>query len=124
MSAIRWASETWLGRITIPVNSQNYANVSIEIRLNLVERTAVTASATPSKTELTYGERLNTIALSGTTDPTTQGTFAWQTPDAILDVGTYTELGWKFTPDNYTYAEASGTAEIIVKKAKLTDPAP
>ena len=124
VSAIRWASETSLGRITIPVNSQNYANVSIEIRLKLVERTTVTASATPSKTELTYGERLDTIALSGTTDPTIQGTFAWQTPDVILDVGTYTELGWKFTPDNYTYAEASGTATITVKQAKLTDPAP
>ena len=124
VSAIRWASETSLGRITIPVNSQNYANVSIEICLKLVERTAVTAIATPSKSELTYGERLNTIALSGTTDPTIQGTFAWQTPDAILDVGTYTELGWKFTPDNYTYAEASGTAEITVKQDRLTDPAP
>lgn len=124
VSAIRWASETSLGRITIPVNSQNYANVSIEICLKLVERTAVTAIATPSKSELTYGERLNTIALSGTTDPTIQETFAWQTPDAILDVGTYTELGWKFTPDNYTYAEASGTAEITVKQDKLTDPAP
>lgn len=124
VSAIRWASETSLGRITIPVNSQNYANVSIEICLNLVERTAVTATATPSKTELTYGERLNTITLSGTTDPMIPGTFAWQTPDAILDVGTYTELGWKFTPDNYTYAEASGTAKITVKQAKLTDPAP
>lgn len=124
VSAIRWASETSLGRITIPVNSQNYANVSIEICLKLVERTAVTASATPSKTELTYGEKLDTIALSGTTDPTIQGTFAWQTPDAILDAGTYTELGWKFTPDNYTYAEASGTATITVKQAKLTDPAP
>lgn len=124
VSAIRWASETSLGRITIPVNSQNYATVSIEICLKLVERTAVTAIATPSKSELTYGERLNTIALSGTTDPTIQGTFAWQTPDAILDVGTYTELGWKFTPDNYTYAEASGTAEITVKQDKLTDPAP
>lgn len=124
VSAIRWASETSLGRITIPVNSQNYANVSIEICLKLVERTAVTAIATPSKSELTYGERLNSIALSGTTDPTIQRTFAWQTPDAILDVGTYTELGWKFTPDNYTYAEASGTAEITVKQDKLTDPAP
>ena len=122
--AIRWASETSLGRITIPVNSQNYANVSIEICLKLVERTAVTASAIPSKTELTYGEKLDTIALSGTTDPMIPGTFAWQTPDAILDVGTYTELGWKFTPDNYTYAEASGTAEITVKQDKLTDPAP
>ena len=124
VSAIRWASETSLGRITIPVNSQNYANVSIEIRLKLVERTAVTASATPSKTALTYGERLDTITLSGETTPKLQGTFVWQKPDAILDVGTYTELGWKFTPVDYTYAEASGTAKITVKQAKLQDPAP
>ena len=124
VSAIRWASETSLGRITIPVNSQNYANVSIEICLKLVERTAVTASATPSKTELTYGERLNTITLSGTTDPELEGTFAWRTPNEILDAGTYPVLDWKFTPDDYTYAEASGTAEITVKQAKLTDPAP
>lgn len=124
VSAIRWASETSLGRITIPVNSQNYANVSIEIRLKLVERTAVTASATPSKTALTYGERLDTITLSGETIPELQGTFAWQRPDAILDAGTYTELGWKFIPADYTYAEASGTAKITVKQAKLQDPAP
>lgn len=122
--AIRWASETSLGRITIPVNSQNYANVSIEICLKLVERTAVTATATPSKSELTYGEKLGSITLSGKTTQELEGTFAWQTPDAILDVGTYKELGWKFTPDNYTYAEASGTAEITVKQAKLTGPAP
>lgn len=124
VSAIRWASETSLGRITIPVNSQNYANVSIEICLKLVERTAVTASATPSKTELTYGEKLDTIALSGTTDPMIPGTFAGQTPDAILDAGRHADLVWKFIPADYTYAEASGTAEITVKQAKLTDPAP
>ena len=124
VSAIRWASETSLGRITIPVKSQNYANVSIEICLKLVERTAVTATATPSKSELTYGEKLGTITLLGTTDPAIQGTFAWQTPDVVLNAGTYPELGWKFTPDNYTYAEASGTAEITVKQAKLTGPAP
>ena len=124
VSAIRWASETSLGRITIPVNSQNYANVSIEIRLKLVERTTVTASATPNKTELTYGERLNTITLSGTTDPELEGTFVWQTPDAILDAGRHADLVWKFIPADYTYAEASGTAEITVRQAKLTDPAP
>ena len=124
VSAIRWASETSLGRITIPVNSQNYANVSIEICLKLVERTAVTAIATPSKSELTYGEKLDTIALSGTTDPMIPGTFAWQTPDAILDAGRHADLVWKFIPADYTYAEASGTAEITVKQAKLTDPAP
>lgn len=124
VNAIRWASETSLGRITIPVNSQNYANVSIEICLKLVERTAVTASATPSKSELTYGEKLGSITLSGTTTPELEGTFVWQTPDAILDAGRHADLVWKFIPADYTYAEASGTAEITVRQAKLTDPAP
>lgn len=124
VSAIRWASETSLGSITIPVNSQNYANVSIEICLKLVERTAVTATATPSKSELTYGEKLGTITLSGKTTPELEGTFVWQTPDAILDAGRHADLVWKFIPADYTYAEASGTAEITVRQAKLTDPAP
>lgn len=124
VSAMLWTSPIELGKITIPVNSQNYANVSIEICLKLVERTAVTAAATPSKTKLTYGERLDTITLSGETIPKLQGTFVWQTPDAILDAGTYKDLVWKFIPVDYTYAEASGTAAITVKQARLTDPAP
>lgn len=124
VSATLWTSPIDLGKITIPVNSQNYANVSIEICLKLVERTAVTATATPSKSELTYGEKLGTITLSGTTDPMIPGTFAWQTPDVVLDAGRHADLVWKFIPADYTYAEASGTAEITVKQAKLTDPAP
>lgn len=124
VSATLWTSPIDLGKITIPVNSQNYANVSIEICLKLVERTAVTATVTPSKSKLTYGERLDTITLSGETIPELEGTFAWQTPDAILDAGRHADLVWKFIPADYTYAEASGTAEITVKQAKLTDPAP
>lgn len=125
VNAVVTAPDTEAAKFTIAVTCKNYSDVTIRVRVVTKDRQAVTASATPNKTKLTYGERLNTIALSGTTDPTTiQGTFAWQTPDAILDAGTYTELGWKFIPVDYTYAEASGTAAITVKRAKLTDPAP
>lgn len=125
VKAVFMAPGTEAAQFTITVTCKNYSDVTIRVRVVTKDRLQVTAAATPSKTELTYGERLNTIALSGTTDPTTiQGTFAWQTPDAILDAGRHADLVWKFTPDNYTYAEASGTAEIIVKRAKLTDPAP
>lgn len=124
VNAVITTPSTEAAQFTITVTCKNYSNVTIRVRVVTKDRLQVTATATPSKSELTYGEKLDTIALSGTTTPELEGTFAWQTPDAILDAGRHADLGWKFTPDNYTYAEASGTAEITVKRAKLTDPAP
>lgn len=124
VKAVFMAPGTEAAQFTITVTCKNYSDVTIRVRVVTKDRLAVTATATPSKSELTYGEKLGSITLSGKTTPELEGTFAWQTPDAILDVGTYTELGWKFIPVDYTYAEASGTAEITVKRAKLTDPAP
>lgn len=124
VNAVVTAPGTVAAKFTIAVACKNYSNVTILVRVETKDRSTVTATATPSKSELTYGEKLGSITLSGKTTPKLEGTFAWQTPDAILDVGTYTELGWKFIPVDYTYAEASGTAEITVKRAKLTDPAP
>ena len=124
VNAVVTAPDTEAAKFTIAVTCKNYSDVTIRVRVVTKDRQAVTASATPNKTKLTYGERLDTITLSGTTTPELEGTFAWRTPDVVLDAGTYTELGWKFIPVDYTYAEASGTAEITVKQAKLTDPAP
>lgn len=124
VNAVVTAPGTVAAKFTIAVACKNYSNVTILVRVETKDRSTVTATATPSKSELTYGEKLGTITLSGTTNPTTQGTFAWQTPDAILDAGTYKDLVWKFIPVDYTYAEASGTAAITVKQARLTDPAP
>ena len=124
VKAVVTAPDTEAAQFTITATCKNYSDVTIRVRVVTKDRSQVTATATPSKTELTYGERLDTITLSGETTPKLQGTFAWQTPDAILDAGTYTDLGWKFTPNDYTYAEASGTAKITVKQAKLQDPAP
>lgn len=124
VNAVITAPSTEAAQFTITVTCKNYSNVTIRVRVVTKDRLQVTANATPSKSELTYGEKLGTITLSGKTTPKLEGTFAWRTPDAILDVGTYTELGWKFIPVDYTYAEASGTAKITVKPDKLTDPAP
>lgn len=124
VNAVVTAPGTVAAKFTIAVACKNYSDVTIRVRVVTKDRLAVTATATPSKSELTYGEKLGTIALSGTTDPTIQGTFAWQTPDAILDAGRHADLVWKFIPADYTYAEASGTAAITVKQARLTDPAP
>lgn len=124
VNAVITAPSTEAAQFTITVTCKNYSDVTIRVRVVTKDRLAVTATATPSKSKLTYGERLDTITLSGETIPELEGTFAWQTPDAILDAGRHADLVWKFIPADYTYAEASGTAEIIVKQAKLTDPAP
>lgn len=124
VNAVVTAPGTVAAKFTIAVACKNYSNVTILVRVETKDRSTVTATATPSKSKLTYGEKLDTIALSGTTDPMIPGTFARQTPDAILDAGRHADLVWKFIPADYTYAEASGTAEITVKQAKLTDPAP
>lgn len=124
VNAVVTAPGTVAAKFTIAVACKNYSNVTILVRVETKDRSTVTATATPSKSELTYGEKLGSITLSGTTTPELEGTFAWRTPDVVLDAGTYQELGWKFTPDDYTYAEASGTAAITVKQARLTDPAP
>ena len=124
VNAVVTAPGTVAAKFTIAVACKNYSNVTILVRVETKDRSTVTATATPSKSKLTYGEKLDTIALSGATDPMIPGTFAWQTPDAILDAGRHADLVWKFIPADYTYAEASGTAEITVKQAKLTDPAP
>ena len=124
VNAVITAPSTEAAQFTITVTCKNYSDVTIRVRVVTKDRLAVTATATPSKSELTYGEKLGTITLSGTTTPELEGTFAWRTPDAILDAGRHADLVWKFIPADYTYAEASGTAEITVKQAKLTDPAP
>ena len=124
VKAVVTAPGTVAAQFTITVTCKNYSDVTIRVRVETKDRNTVTATATPSQSEFTYGEKLDNITLSGETIPELQGIFVWRTPDAILDVDTYTELGWKFIPDDYTYAETSGTAEITVKQAKLTDPTP
>lgn len=124
VNAVITAPSTEAAQFTITVTCKNYSDVTIRVRVVTKDRLAVTATGTPSKSKLTYGERLDTITLSGETIPELEGTFAWQTPDAILDAGRHADLVWKFIPADYTYAEASGTAAITVKQAKLTDPAP
>ena len=105
VNAVVTAPGTVAAKFTIAVACKNYSNVTILVRVETKDRSTVTATATPSKSKLTYGEKLDTIALSGTTDPMIPGTFAWQTPDAILDAGRHADLVWKFIPADYTYAE-------------------
>ena len=115
-----------VGTIKVAVSSTNIDGFYLQIEIEAKDRIVPTGTPDFSKTELTYGDLLSTITISGTmTDPTTneavKGTFAWDTPDQKMDAaGTY-EATWKFVPeDTAVYATATGTVTIKVNKATLT----
>ena len=115
-----------VGTIDVTVSSTNIGDFHLQIEIEAKDRIVPTGTPDFSKTELTYGDLLSTITISGTmTDPTTneavKGTFAWDTPDQKMDAaGTY-EATWKFVPeDTAVYATATGTVTIKVNKATLT----
>ena len=115
-----------VGTFNVMVSSTNICDFLLQIEVEAKDRIVPTGKPDFSKTELTYGDLLSTITISGTmTDPitneTVKGTFAWDTPDQKMDAaGTY-EATWKFVPeDTAVYATATGTVTIKVNKATLT----
>ena len=120
--------EGQFGAISVTVSTSNYQYITLTIHVSaknkLTPVLAGTLTLTP--TEITYGEPLSKIKITGTMkDPTTgatvEGMFAWQQPgDTILDANTLGHnVGWKFTPkDGNTYTEATGIATVKVDKAQ------
>ena len=120
--------EGQFGAITVTISTSNYQDITLTIHVSaknkLTPVLAGTLTLTP--TEITYGEPLSKIKITGTMkDPTTgatvEGMFAWQqSGDTILDANTLGHnVGWKFTPkDGNTYTEATGIATVKVDKAQ------
>ena len=125
IQAVKTSKESNIGTVTVKVTSGNI--VDFDLTINVIAKNRITPTGTPtlSKNAITYGDALNTIALSGKMeDPTTgaavEGTFTWQQPgNTILDASTFGhDIGWTFTPnDGNTYTEATGTATVQVDKA-------
>ena len=118
--------EGQFGTITVTISTSNYQDITLTIHVSaknkLTPVLAGTLTLTP--TEITYGEPLSKIKITGTMkagDTVVEGTFAWQQPgDTILDASTLGHnVGWKFTPkDGNTYTEATGIATVKVDKAQ------
>lgn len=122
---VRSQEEGKAGTVTVNVKTQNYKEIPLTLIVNAVNRKlpVLAGNLTLGKSVLTYGERLDTISISGTMkdgDQVVDGTFEWMAPDLELVTGTHT-AGWKFIPNNkMKYLEVTGTAEVTVNKAKLT----
>ena len=114
-----------IGTVKVKVTTTNYENFQLTLVLNAVNKITPVGTPTLSRTELTYGEPLSAITLSGKMeDPTTgaavEGTFTWQNPDTVLDASDLgSDAEWKFTPtDKAAYTETTGTATVKVNKAR------
>ena len=103
--------------------ADNYEDYTITVTLMVEAKLTPSpeGALTLSPAEITYGEKLGAIAISGTMQAdgrTVAGTFTWQEPDTVLDAGTHAGAAWKFTPDDTkTYVEATGTVTVQVNRA-------
>ena len=113
------------GTITVVVTTENYEEITLTVNITATDKIIpqlVTGTLKLTPAEITYGEKLENITISGTmmTDGLEEisGTFVWENPDKILDAGNQ-EARWKFIPaDTQTYAETTGTTTVKVNKAE------
>ena len=116
--------EGQIGTIKVVVSTTNYEDMTLTINVIATNRLIPSGEPTLSKAELTYGDKLSNITLSGSMkydNVTVEGTFEWETPDEKPDAAAAYMAKWIFTPtDNLTYAEVSGTTKILVNKATLS----
>lgn len=116
-------TEGFIGTITVTVHSDNYNDITLKFNIlataKIVLQREGTLKLTPS--EITYGEKLSNITISGTMTAggrAIPGTFTWENLDAVLNAGNQ-QATWKFTPDDtQIYAETTGTTTVKVNRAE------
>ena len=109
--------ETDAGQIQLTVSSTNYKDFTLIIQVDASNKALPTGTVTPSRTTLTYGEKLSDITLSsGMTceGAPVEGTLRWVNPDMVPEIGEY-DAKWIFEPDeDETYLPVTGTVKITV----------
>ena len=116
--------EGQFGTITVTISTSNYQDITLTV--NVIAKNRITPTGTPtlSKNAITYGDALNTIALSGklhdnANNVDVDGTFEWVDGTHIPVVGNGTYAAeWIFEPtDTEKYLTVSGRSNITVEKA-------
>lgn len=109
-----------IGTVKVVVTTTNYKNITLTLNVSAANKTVPTGTPTLSKTNLTYGDKLSDITLSGSMkdgENEVAGTFTWENPNEVLMAGKH-QAGWVFTPtDSAHYIEVTGESEVTVAKA-------
>ena len=116
--------EGQFGTITVTISTSNYQDITLTVNVSAKNRITPTGTPTLSKNAITYGDALNTIALSGklhdnVNNVDVDGTFEWVDGTHIPVVGNGTYAAeWIFEPtDTEKYLTVSGRSNITVEKA-------
>ena len=114
-----------VGTVTVVIKSANYEDITLTFNVSAKNRITPTGTPTLSKNAITYGDALNTIALSGklhdnVNNVDVDGTFEWVDGTHIPVVGNGTYAAeWIFEPtDTEKYLTVSGRSNITVEKAQ------
>ena len=113
-----------IGTVTVTAETDNYTPITLKFNIKATAKILpqLAGTLTLSPAEITYGDKLESITISGTMkDDTTEvpGRFAWQDPTTVLTAGTHNDVAWKFTPTSSAiYAETTGTTTVKVNKAE------
>ena len=126
LDAIRSGTdEGAFGTITVTISTGNYQDITLTINVSAKNRITPTGTPTLSKNAITYGDALNTIALSGklhdnVNNVDVDGTFEWVDGTHIPVVGNGTYAAeWIFEPtDTEKYLTVSERSNITVEKAQ------
>ena len=114
-----------VGTVTVVIKSANYEDITLTVNVSAKNRITPTGTPTLSKNAITYGDALNTIALSGklydnVNNVDVDGTFEWVDGTHIPVVGNGTYAAeWIFEPtDTEKYLTVSGRSNITVEKTQ------
>lgn len=125
IQAVKTDTTGSIGSVKIKVSTTNYHDFTLTINVSAKNRITPTGTPTLSKNAITYGDALNTIALSGklydnVNNVDVDGTFEWVDGTHIPVVGNGTYAAeWIFEPtDTEKYLTVSGRSNITVEKAQ------
>ena len=120
INAFNSTEEKGIGTITVVVTTENYNDITLTLNVSAANKKVPTGTPTLSKNNITYGDTLSGITLSGSMkdgEAEVTGTFTWENPNEVLTAGKH-QAGWVFTPtDSAHYIEVTDKSEVTVDKA-------
>ena len=113
-----------IGTVKVVVTTTNYENITLTLNVSAANKKVPTGTPTLSKNNITYGDKLSDITLSGSMmdrEAAVEGTFSWVSPEDKPSATEKYVANWVFTPkDKNTYATVHGETNITVNKATPT----